>query len=435
LLITDLPVSHKIISKLQEFGFSSLTDIQEKCIAPALLGKDILACSQTGSGKTFAFLVPSIHRLLNSKALSKQDPRALILAPTRELAKQVFLETKKLCSGTKLNVSLIVGGENYNDQAKMLKRSPDIVIGTAGRIFDHLQSKHFFLNGLELLVLDEADRMLDLGFSDALIAINRYADHRKRQTLLFSATLDHPDVLKMANRIVKAPVHINVGLSTQKHEQIQQSFYFAESLTQKEELLNSVLEERSYNQAIVFTATREDTTRLALLLNEQNARSALALSGDLLQKQRSAILSGFSRGQYSILVTTDLASRGLDLRKVGLVINFDLPKQADEYIHRIGRTGRAGESGEAVSLVGKKDWQSFVSIRQHIDYEIACGSHPSHPSRFTGLKHTVKSKLKKTSSISSNKKTVNTTLKKTKRINTQVGSEAGHIPIPRKIKQ
>lgn len=419
---------------MQDFGLSSLTDIQEKCIAPALLGKDILACSQTGSGKTFAFLIPSIHRLLNSKALSKQDPRALILAPTRELAKQVFLETKKLCSGTKLNTSLVVGGENYNDQAKMLKRSPDIVIGTAGRIFDHLQSKHFFLNGLELLVLDEADRMLDLGFSDALLAIHRYANHRKRQTLLFSATLDHPHVTTMANQLVKAPIKINVGLSTQKHENIQQSFYFAESLNQKEQLLKSILEEKSYNQAIVFTATREDTARLASILNEVHPRTALALSGNLLQKQRSAILSGFSRGQNSILVTTDLASRGLDLRKVGLVINFDLPKQADEYIHRIGRTGRAGESGEAVSFVGSKDWQSFITIQQHIDYPITCVAHPLHPSRFTGLTPLDKPKTKRSSAKQTNKKVENTARKKTKRINTQLGNEAGHIPIPRKIK-
>ena len=168
LLVTDLPVHHKIIAKLETKNISTLTEIQERTMLPAIQGKDIIASSKTGSGKTFAFLVPAINRLMSQKALSRQDPRALILAPTRELAKQVFIEAKSMCTGLNLTCSLIVGGENYNDQVKTLRRNPHIIVGTAGRVADHLLDKSVYLNGLELLIFDEADRMLDLGFAAQL---------------------------------------------------------------------------------------------------------------------------------------------------------------------------------------------------------------------------------------------------------------------------
>ncbi len=189
--VSELPVHHKIVSRLSDKGIVTLTEIQERTLLPALQGKDIIASSKTGSGKTFAFLVPAINRLLTTKALSRQDPRVLILAPTRELAKQVFIEAKQLSNGLPVQCALVVGGENYNDQVKVLRRNPHIIVGTAGRIADHLKDKTFFLNGLELLIYDEADRMLDLGFASELAMINRFADHRKRQTMLFSATLDN----------------------------------------------------------------------------------------------------------------------------------------------------------------------------------------------------------------------------------------------------
>ena len=266
----------------------------------------MMASSQTGSGKTLAFLIPSVHRLMSTKALSKQDPRALILAPTRELAKQVYIEVKKLTSGGKLSCALIVGGENYNDQAKTLRKNPDIIIGTSGRVYDHLESRHFFLNGLELLILDEADRMLDLGFAESLLAINKFANHRKRQTLMFSATLDNIELNNLSNQLVKAPTRINIGLSTEKHQDIHQHFYFADSVTHKEQLLEHVLSSSDFKQAAVFTATREDTTRIAELLNDVLPKNhvAIALSGDLNQKQRSSVMMGFSKGQQNILAVS-----------------------------------------------------------------------------------------------------------------------------------
>ena len=371
MLVTDLPVHHKIISKLETKNISTLTEIQERTMLPAIQGKDIIASSKTGSGKTFAFLVPAINRLMSQKALSRQDPRALILAPTRELAKQVFIEAKSMCTGLNLTCSLIVGGENYNDQVKALRRNPHIIVGTAGRVADHLLDKSVYLNGLELLIFDEADRMLDLGFSAQLKMINDYAYHRKRQTMLFSATLDNIELKHMTTQLTKGAVRVAVGDSTAEHGDIEQKCFFADNVHNKDQILQFELANRTYNQAIVFTATREDTDRIAALLNEQNLE-AIALRGDMLQSQRAAVMSAFARGQHSILVTTDLASRGLDLSKVGLVVNFDLPKNADEYIHRIGRTGRAGATGTSICFACEDDSFLIPEIEAETGVKLEC---------------------------------------------------------------
>lgn len=429
--VTDLPVHHKIISKLETKNISTLTEIQERTMLPAIQGKDIIASSKTGSGKTFAFLVPAVHRLMSQKALSRQDPRALILAPTRELAKQVFLEAKSLCSGLNLTCSLVVGGENYNDQVKALRRNPHIIVGTAGRVADHLLDKSVYLNGLELLIFDEADRMLDLGFAAQLKMINDYADHRKRQTMLFSATLDNIELKHMTTQLTKSAVRVSVGDATAEHGDIEQRCFFADNVDNKDNILRAELKQREYNQAIVFTATREDTDRIAALLNEENLE-AIALRGDLPQNQRAAIMSSFARGQHSILVTTDLASRGLDLSKVGLVVNFDLPKNADEYIHRIGRTGRAGQKGEAFSLIGPRDWKSFEGLKNHLQYALECTAHPDIPAEFKGFlpkKHKATQNKKATG-----KKRVAKPVKGPvkKRVNTMTGEDMGMAPIKRK---
>lgn len=431
MLVTDLPVHHKIISKLETKNISTLTEIQERTMLPAIQGKDIIASSKTGSGKTFAFLVPAIHRLMSQKALSRQDPRALILAPTRELAKQVFLETKSLCTGLNLTCSLVVGGENYNDQVKALRRNPHIIVGTAGRVADHLLDKSVYLNGLELLIFDEADRMLDLGFAAQLKMINDYADHRKRQTMLFSATLDNIELKHMTTQLTKSAVRVSVGDATAEHGDIEQRCYFADNVDSKDNILRAELKKRDFNQAIVFTATREDTNRIADMLNEEHLE-AIALRGDLPQNQRAAIMSSFARGQQSILVTTDLASRGLDLSKVGLVVNFDLPKNADEYIHRIGRTGRAGQKGEAFSLIGPRDWKSFEGLKNHLQYALECTAHPDIPAEFKGF--APKKKKATQSGKASGKKRVAKPVKAPvkKRVNTMTGEDIGMVPVKRK---
>ncbi|MBU2976928.1 DEAD/DEAH box helicase [Alteromonas sp. C1M14] len=429
--IADLPVHHKIIQRLTDKGLETLTDIQQRTILPALQGKDIMASSKTGSGKTLAFLIPLVHRLMTTRALSKQDPRALILAPTRELAKQVFSELRSLATPVGIQCALIVGGENFNDQTKVLRRSPHIIVGTAGRVADHLEGKSFFINGLEVLIFDEADRMMDLGFAEQLNLINQYADHRKRQTMLFSATLDNLALDHLTSQLLKSPVRVAIGNATEAHQDITQTLYFADNIEHKDILLTTLLTEQDYNQAVVFTATRQDTDRLAALLNETH-KEAIALRGDLPQHSRAAIMNDFSRGQYSVLVTTDLASRGLDLRKVGLVINFDLPKQADEYIHRIGRTGRAGDKGVAISLVGPRDWTSYLAISEHVSYPLACCSHDEFPAKFRG-KALAKEKRNKTDAQKHTR--AQTGAKPTatiRRVNTMEGEDIGNVPIKKK---
>lgn len=412
---------------------SELTQIQQQAIPHALLNKDILAASKTGSGKTLAFVVPMVHRLLSQRALSKADPRAVILAPTRELAKQVYGVVRQVLAGTQLQANLIVGGENYNDQAKLLKKQPHILVGTAGRIADHLQDKHLFLNGLELLILDEADRMLELGFSEQLAAIHAQADHRKRQTMMFSATIEQAQVKEMTQQLLNAPQRIVVDDVEQPHKDIEQHFYFSDSVSQKDSQLVKLINIVEREQAIVFTATREDTQRLAQVVNAQNL-DAIALSGELLQQQRSQILSDFSKGKYAVLVTTDLAARGLDIRNVALVINYDLPKFAEEYIHRIGRTGRAGNKGVALSLVGKNDWKSFETIKANYLPVVSFLSVDGIEARFKGIKpkpvHKVKSKPKKAfDSAQTGKKKA-----PKKRFNNAESVEMDNIPIKRKAR-
>lgn len=429
---SDLPLDHRILKTLESKSFKETTEIQSQAIPYGLLGKDLIASSKTGSGKTLAFLLPAVHRVLKTKAISRKDPRVLILAPTRELAKQVFMQLKWLIAGQPISAALILGGENFNDQVKALRRNPQFVVGTAGRVTDHLQGSSLYLNGLEMLILDEADRMLDLGFADQLKRINSAADHRKRQTMMFSATLDSAQMHYLTKELLKAPQRISIGHSNEEHVDITQRFILSDNIEHKEALLDSLLKQEPDQQIIVFTATRVDTERLSKRLADMGLDS-VGLSAELSQSQRSNTMNQFSRGKEQILVTTDVASRGLDLLKVGLVINFDLPKIADEYVHRIGRTGRAGSKGQAVSLVGPKDWQSFLRIKAFLQQDIQFSEIEGLAATFKGLKPAKPKSLQKTK-VSKKKAPTNQTSNTSgkKRIRANEGKEVGHIPMKRK---
>jgi len=386
-------LDRRLLTAVEHMGFEKPTDIQHQAIPAAMSGHDLIASSKTGSGKTLAFLLPALQRLIKNRALSKKDPRVLILTPTRELAKQVFAHLKAVSAGTQFNSALILGGENFNDQVKVLDKNPDFIVATPGRLADHLSKGLFYLNGLELLILDEADRMLDLGFAPQLKQINEAADHRKRQTLMFSATLEHEQVENFAKDLLKKPKRIAIGAITSEHKDITQRFFLSDHLDHKQALLENFLAKEDYQQLIIFTATRSDTERLAQELNSKDL-NAIALSGDLTQSERNRVMEAFSKGQNKILVTTDLASRGLDLVNVSHVINFDLPKYSEEYIHRIGRTGRAGSKGDAISLVGPKDWQSFVNIKAFLQQDMAFSEVAGLTAKFKGIKPKAKSKTK-----------------------------------------
>lgn len=379
----DLALDPRLLRSVQHLGFVKPTDIQAEAIPAVMVGRDLIVSSQTGSGKTLAYLLPMMQRLLKSRPLSKRDARALILAPTRELAKQVYAQLRLFVANTPLTSALIVGGENFNDQEKLLKREPDIIVATPGRFVDHLEHKSVFINGLEVLILDEADRMLDLGFMPQLTVINKAADHRLRQTLMFSATLDHAEVDELALALLKNPYRVAVGASYQQHQDINQQFYLADHLSHKEALLSHFLQQDDIKQLIIFTATREDAERLATLC-QALGKTAVGLSGKLSQTSRNSVMQSFASGKYQVLVTTDLASRGLDLLQVSHVINFDLPKHAEEYVHRIGRTGRAGAKGTAISLVGPKDVPALQRIEAFLRQAVSYSVVPGLEARFDG---------------------------------------------------
>lgn len=382
---TDFSLDQRLLQSLKHMGITTPTAIQEQALPIALAGKDLMASSKTGSGKTLAFLLPALQRVISTRSLSKRDPRVLILLPTRELAHQVYSQLRLLVANTQYKAISVLGGENFNDQAKALAKEPHFIVATPGRIADHLEQKHLFLNGLELLILDEADRMLDLGFAPQLKTINEAADHKRRQTLMFSATLDHSEINDIAATLLKNPAHVAIDASHSEHNDIHQRIFLCDHLDHKEALLTRLLQDETHKQVIVFTATRPDTERLAAKLSTQGFATA-ALSGDLKQAARNQIMDQFARGQQQILVTTDVASRGLDLLNVSLVINFDMPKFAEEYVHRIGRTGRAGVKGDAISLVGPKDWDNFKKVQIFLRKTFEISVIPGLEAKFSGLK-------------------------------------------------
>lgn len=381
----SLGLDTRLLKSITHMDLSEPTEIQTRAIPVAVLGQDLIASSRTGSGKTLAFLLPAMHRLMRNKALSKQDPRILVLTPTRELANQVYAQLRALVTGTRVTTARILGGENFNDQAKVLRKNPDVIVATPGRLANHLDEKSLYLEGLETLILDEADRMLDLGFADQLRQINAAANHRRRQTLMFSATLEHAEVNVLANELLKSPQRVAVGAANDQHTDITQRFYFSDHLDHKQAQLIEMLKQEQPRQAIIFTATRADTDRLAILLEEQG-HTTVALNGEMNQTERNRIMDEFSRGRQQLLITTDVASRGLDLVNVSHVFNFDMPRHTEEYVHRIGRTGRAGAQGDAISLVGPKDWQSFKRIEAFLQQTISFTVLQGFEGKFKGLK-------------------------------------------------
>ncbi len=384
MLFEEFGFDNRILKSIGHLGFDEATEIQSRAIPEAMAGRDLLASSKTGSGKTLAYLLPALHRVYKKKALSKRDPRVVVLVPTRELAKQVYGQLRLLLAASRFTSTLIQGGENFNDQHKQLQKDPHFIVATPGRLVDHLKQRHVYLDGLELLILDEADRMLDLGFADAMRAINEAASHRQRQTLFFSATLDNTEVSAIAGELLKEPSRVAIGQGFDEHKDISQHILLCDHLDHKEALLKHVLVNQTIKQAIVFTATKNDTVRLAEMIASWGLTTQ-ALNGNLSQSARNKAMESFAKGQFEVLVSTDVASRGLDIASVSHVFNFDLPKQAEEFVHRTGRTGRAGFKGDAYSLVGPKDWVNFKAIEAFLqktfETEVIEGLEP----KFKGL--------------------------------------------------
>lgn len=349
----SLNLHPSIIKAVQTLGYTTPTPIQQQAIPELIAGHDVMASAQTGTGKTAAFMLPALHRLATPAAVRSRGPRVLVLTPTRELALQVSDAASKYGKFLpRAKVVSILGGMPYPLQNKLLSQAVDILVATPGRLIDHIQRGRVDFSRLEMLVLDEADRMLDMGFIHDVeqIAASTPAD---RQTILFSATLDSA-IDKIATRLLKSPKRIQIASQRSKLENIEQRLHYVDNLSHKNQLLDHLLRDTTIKQAIVFTATKRDADSLADNLSAQGHKAA-AMHGDMTQRERTRTLTGLRQGRLKILVATDVAARGIDIADITHVINFDLPKFAEDYVHRIGRTGRAGASGIAVSFASDKD--------------------------------------------------------------------------------
>ncbi len=363
----ELNLSPKIMKAVSACGYVEATPIQSAAIPQALAGKDLIASAQTGTGKTAAFVIPALERLAKP-APTVRGPRILILTPTRELATQVADSVARYGRFVKMRYGTIVGGMPYPAQLKLLRQPVDLIVATPGRLIDHLEQGRIDLSNVELLVLDEADRMLDMGFTDAVDQIAAKTS-ATRQTLLFTATMDDP-MARLAGRLLKEPARIAIASPKAAHTQIEQLIYLADNLRHKHRLLRELLETSPISQAIIFAATKRDADNLAIELYEQGYAAA-PLHGDMSQYARNRTLANLRSGKVHLLVATDVAARGLDINGISHVINFDLPRSAEDYVHRIGRTGRAGATGVAISLVSEIDAVSLQRIQKYTGQTIA----------------------------------------------------------------
>ncbi|HEY3635371.1 MAG TPA: DEAD/DEAH box helicase [Caldimonas sp.] len=366
----SLGLPEPLVRAVADAGYGAPTGVQSAAIPPALAGSDLMVAAATGSGKTASFILPALRRVLAARANPSErrdkgtvyGPRVLVLTPTRELALQIAKAATtygRHVAGVR--VATVVGGVPYPAQLKALRGPLDILIATPGRLIDHLQSGKAVLDHVEMLVLDEADRMLDMGFIDDIATI---ADHlpAARQTVMYSATfIGH--VARLAQKLLRAPQRIDVASHTDRHANIEQRLHWADDFAHKNALLDSILTERGVDQALVFTSTQIDADRLADRL-AQLGHSVAALHGGMPQGRRNRVLQGLRSRHLRILVATDVAARGIDVPTISHVVNYGLPMKPEDYVHRIGRTGRAGRDGLAVTLAERFDAGMIRRIQQ-----------------------------------------------------------------------
>ncbi len=361
-----LPLDAKLLRAVADQGYATMTPIQAKAIPVVLSGRDVMGAAQTGTGKTAAFSIPLLHRMMrheNASASPARHPvRALVLAPTRELADQVANNVKAYAKHSQLRVACVFGGIDIKPQMEELRRGVEVLIATPGRLLDHIEAKTAVLNQVEYVVLDEADRMLDIGFLPDLQRILSYLP-KQRQTLLFSATFS-PEIKRLAQSYLQNPELVEVARPNATASTVEQRFYSVED-DDKRRCVRQILREREIKQAIVFVNSKLGAARLARSFERDGLRTS-ALHGDKSQDERLKSLDAFKRGDVDLLVATDVAARGLDIADLPAVFNFDVPFNAEDYVHRIGRTGRAGASGIAVTLVTKSDARLVGDIEKLI---------------------------------------------------------------------
>jgi len=373
----ELDLHPSLQQAIRDCGFETATPIQAEAIPVIQSGRDLMGSAQTGTGKTGAFVLPILDRLLADRGRPGKGPRTLVLTPTRELAVQVTNEVARFGRHARIKTGSIVGGVSYGPQIKLLQRSCDLLVATPGRLIDHMESGRVDFSRLEVLVLDEADRMLDMGFLDA---VNEIADETpaERQTLLFSATLEGK-ILSVARKLLRDPATVALSSNIERHASIRQEVFRADDMGHKQRLLDHHLKCTTVDQAVIFMGTKRATERMAKNLGDAGHRVA-SLHGDMRQGARRRTIEQMRDGKFRVLVATDVAARGLDIKGISHVINFDLPMVAEDYIHRIGRTGRAGASGKAITFVSPAEGSKLAEIErltgQKFDHEVVPGLEP-----------------------------------------------------------
>jgi ATP-dependent RNA helicase RhlE len=347
---TDLGLSKNMLVLLEQNEYAEPTEIQQKTIPLILAGQDIMASAQTGSGKTAAFAVPVIENLLRTGHNGVKNPRCLVLAPTRELALQVQSQFQRFSKNSRIRSAAIYGGTGYGQQIKDLRRGVDVVVATPGRLFDHMEQGSIDISMVEVLILDEADRMLDMGFMPQVRKIiSRISSDR--QTLMFSATIDRR-VEDIARQYLRNPATIRVNTKQLEPQDIEQRIIHVSEMG-KDAMLLELIQGTEMESVLIFTRTRRKASKVRSRLRASNV-SAEEIHSDISQNQRERTLKRYRNGEFSVLVATDIAARGLDIPSITHVVNYDLPDSAADYVHRIGRTGRAGRSGVALSFVSEE---------------------------------------------------------------------------------
>jgi ATP-dependent RNA helicase RhlE len=376
---SSLGLSAELLRAVSEHGYHTPTPIQARAIPAILAGADLMASAQTGTGKTAAFTLPLLQRLMASQDSSKRLVRALVLAPTRELTAQVGDSVRCYGRHLPLRCAEVFGGVNIQPQINVLHKGVDILVATPGRLIDHLTRRTTSLSAVEMLVLDEADRMLDMGFLPAIQRVLREL-LAPRQTLLFSATFPDP-IRRLARGLLRTPEVIDVARPNAPSDGVSQSAYLVDA-ARKRELLAHLIESQDWQQVLVFTRTKHGADRLAKQLTKDGI-DATAIHGDKSQGQRTRALATFKRQSVRALVATDVAARGLDIDQLPHVVNFDLPHNPEDYVHRIGRTGRAGQKGVATSLVCAEEHGQLAAIKRLVRSDIAtivvAGFEPAQP--------------------------------------------------------
>ena len=362
---SELELDESLLKALQDKGFTRPTAIQAAAIPPALEGRDVLGSAPTGTGKTAAYLLPVLQHLLDFPRKKSGPPRILILTPTRELAMQVAEQARELAAHTHLDIATITGGVAYMNHAEVFSENQDIVVATTGRLLQYIKEENFDCRAVETLILDEADRMLDMGFAQDIEHIAGETRWRN-QTMLFSATLEGDAIKNFAERLLNEPEEVSASPSTRERKKIHQWYHRADDIPHKTALLVHLLKQPETTRAIVFVRKRERVHELAGWLRDAGIPNCF-IEGEMVQAKRNEAIKRLTDGRVNVLVATDVAARGIDIVDVSHVFNFDMPRTADTYLHRIGRTGRAGRKGTAISLVEAHDHLLLGKVGRYLN--------------------------------------------------------------------